>query len=175
MSSTENWARVLSAVAVTIGLVLVIWELQQTRTLARAQLLHDSFTDSYHYFLTRMGENSSEVHVKACLNPQEMSNAEIAVNFADSETLWLEMRRFILLESIANFGGDIDAYLEAAMSLYLGRPLGWHKYETTRETWPPILKKAAERVIEKDLVIPCEKQLQGFIDVFRQNKKTTLQ
>ena len=168
MNSSGIWARVLSAIAVVIGLILVVWELQQTRTLARAQLLHASLTDSYQYFLTRMGEESSAVHVKACLTPELMTDTEVAINFADNETMWLEMRRFALLESIANFGGDIDQYFVTAMRVFLGRPLGWHKYQSTGHAWPIELKRAAETVIEQGLIIACTDELESYINVFRQ-------
>ncbi len=162
---TTNLAQILSAVAIISGLLLVVWELQQTRTLARAQMIHDSFSDSYNYYLARMGEESSAVHIKACLTPEKLTPSEIAINHADTETLWLEMRRLVVLQAIANFDvADLEAYLPVPMALFLGRPLGWHKYETSIDSWPLELKAAAKKVVENNSIVKCEDQLQSMIN-----------
>ena len=42
MSKVDRWVQITTTISILIGLGLVIWELQQVKTLARAQLTSDS-------------------------------------------------------------------------------------------------------------------------------------
>ena len=70
-----NWIQVVTGVAVVAGLVLVIWELQQSRDLAYVQVAVDAYAIDSQEYATLLGENPSAVLSKDCLN-QELTNEE---------------------------------------------------------------------------------------------------
>ena len=62
--------------AVVLGLGLVIWELQQVRVLARAQLTSDFIAMNNAVYSSVMGENAAEVVVKGCLESEKLTPSE---------------------------------------------------------------------------------------------------
>jgi len=81
MSSERNtsWIQIVTGFAVVVGLVLVIWELQQVRTLARAQLTSDFFALTSNKQVAMMGENPSATLSKACSDPENLTIDEMMI------------------------------------------------------------------------------------------------
>ncbi len=75
-----TWIQLLTSVWVFLGLGLVIWELQQVRTLARAQLTSDNFSINFSISFASstaiMGEDAAKVLAKACLEPGALNLRE---------------------------------------------------------------------------------------------------
>ena len=76
---TTIWIQSFTGIAVIVGLGLVVWELQQVRTLTRAQLTSDYFSVTTSVYLTIAGENPSSAMAKACSDPEKLSMGEILV------------------------------------------------------------------------------------------------
>ena len=73
--SSENLIQIITATAVVIGLGLVIWELQQTKSLAVTQIVHGDF-DNYTQNLTSIyGEDLNRVLATACFEPNKLDQA----------------------------------------------------------------------------------------------------
>ena len=64
-------------IAVVVGLALVVWELQQVRTLTRAQLSSDFVDTLIAVNQMPVGESLSSALAKACLSPNELSLDEM--------------------------------------------------------------------------------------------------
>jgi hypothetical protein len=79
MSNVDRWVQITTAVSILIGLGLVIWELQQVKTLARAQLTSDSIAIYNDIRTAVLGEQASHVIAKACLNPESLTPSETVV------------------------------------------------------------------------------------------------
>lgn len=73
------WTQVVGGAAVILGLGLVVWELQQVKTLTRAQLTSDLFAISVANHDTVMGESAAAVLAKACTDPAELSLEESTI------------------------------------------------------------------------------------------------
>ena len=58
--------QLITTIAVLIGLGFVIWELQQTRTLARAQLSSDGWAETSADKRVMLGENFADTFAKRC-------------------------------------------------------------------------------------------------------------
>ena len=69
MNSTTvtNWIQILTALAVLFGLGLVIYELQQTRNLAKADLMIQQFALGNDVDNTMLGENPMDSLVRDCM------------------------------------------------------------------------------------------------------------
>lgn len=52
-----NWVQIATGFGVLIGLGLVVWELQQSRAVATAQLTSDGFAHFHQLNISRMGES----------------------------------------------------------------------------------------------------------------------
>ena len=79
MSNVDRWVQISTAVSILIGLGLVIWELQQVKTLARAQLTSDSIAIYTDIRTAILGEQASHAIAKACLNPESLTPSETVV------------------------------------------------------------------------------------------------
>ena len=64
---------------VVLGLILVIWELQQSRDVAIAQLTSDAFDQTLQMDLSEKGENPSVALTKACEDPNSLTNEDLWV------------------------------------------------------------------------------------------------
>ena len=67
--------QIITGLAVLVGLGLVILELQQTRTLARAQLTSDGWAEVFATQRSMLSENFNQTFAKAC-HGSELSDSE---------------------------------------------------------------------------------------------------
>ncbi len=73
------WVQGVAAIAVVVGLILVIWELQQARQLARAQVSSDSFALASQINAVVLGETAAKVVAKACDTPESLTGADFEI------------------------------------------------------------------------------------------------
>lgn len=102
--SLSNWIQALTAVAVLIGLALVVWELQQTRDLARAQLISDNHANLFAQHTSLMGENPAAIINKACVQPEKLTGEDITVL---NSYFWIQLTTPL---RIRNIGIETDLY-----------------------------------------------------------------
>lgn len=72
-----NWIQIVTGIGVLGGLVLVIWELQQSRDLVLAQLEAEGFISYQESKLSIMGEDFAATYAKACFDPTSLTDAEL--------------------------------------------------------------------------------------------------
>ena len=72
----ELAVQLITGAALLIGVVLVLIELQQTRTLTFSQMVQDRFTSIVDQDSRIYGENLADVFEKSCLNPEDLTLAE---------------------------------------------------------------------------------------------------
>ena len=77
--SASDWVQILTTLAVLAGLGLVIWELQQNRSVAVGQMTSDGFAAASQHVASPQGEDSARVLAKACESPEALSADELAV------------------------------------------------------------------------------------------------
>lgn len=71
--------QIATGIAVVFGLVLVVFELQQTRELTRLQLAQESLTVGMSEYTARYGENVGEHIAAACLGSPKLTEANAVV------------------------------------------------------------------------------------------------
>lgn len=74
MKYISDWIQGLSAIAIVVGLILVVIELRQAEQIAQAQIWGESNSATMQIYETVMGEESAESLSKACFNPDELNN-----------------------------------------------------------------------------------------------------
>ncbi len=118
------WIQIGTGLAVIAGLGLVVWELQQVRTLTRAQLTSELFAISASLNASISGENPAAALAKACTSPESLTREEAIVvdAFYDSQ-LQLAGRAMILTDRDgiypegywqSNSGGYFASIVESA-------------------------------------------------------------
>lgn len=73
------WIQILTSIAVLLGLILVVWELQQARNIAQAQLISDNYGVAAQIHTSLFGENASEVLAKSCSSPEDLTEGELQI------------------------------------------------------------------------------------------------
>jgi hypothetical protein len=75
----SNLIQLATGISIVIGLVLVIWELQQNREAVASQLTSDGFMQTAGSNQAVMGEQTANVLSKACYKPTELTAADYYV------------------------------------------------------------------------------------------------
>ena len=166
----HNWIQTLAALSVLIGLALVIYELQQTQALTRLQLVAARSERLHETQLSIMGDQFSEIEIKACLNPDELTDAEISRHLAFMNIEYYGMSRLVLEESVFSLDRPVEIAVRGSLRRYLGWKLGMFDYSALSERdWPPIMREVANEIIENNEIIPCEDTYLPMIAYLRQD------
>lgn len=75
----RDWFQIISNTAIIIGLLIVIYEVNQSRTLAQSQLIDSWWSKVNDRELAVLGENPGSALVKAALSPDDLSSEDAAV------------------------------------------------------------------------------------------------
>ena len=71
----DRLIQIVTAIAVLIGLGLVVWELQQAKSLAFTQVIHGNVDNLTEGHTSVFGEDLSRVLATACFEPAELDHA----------------------------------------------------------------------------------------------------
>lgn len=149
--------QVLTSIAVIIGLGLVVWELQLSRTLTRAQIGSDHFAEQLANRRALLGENPVPAIVKACVSPKELTPAERTIALAHIDLSYDLISRMKILNEVGDFDIPWEEFAADGLRLILGTPIGRYDYETYRESrWDPDLWPIADQILENNEQVKCE-------------------
>ena len=73
--SVENSIQILTVIAVAVGLRLVVWELQQAKSLATVDVVHRNVDYSTQGHTSVFGEDLSKVFAIACFEPDDLNRS----------------------------------------------------------------------------------------------------
>ena len=96
MGKSSSWISITQAItnlAVVIGLVVVVYELQQNRALMQLQMTSDHFALAAGTFSSGMGEEFPEVYARACTSPHDVSHSDAVVLLNYYQALWSQFER----------------------------------------------------------------------------------
>ena len=151
-----NFVQLATGLAVIIGLGLVVWELNQTREFARLNYINTNLDLSYQRNLTLMGENAASVELRACINPEALTDEQLAVAWAALSTRYNRIFNTLYIERIVKFGSPTKEIVRPWLRTYLGFPLGFWDYQSQTVPWDPVMKEIADDIVAKNEVISCE-------------------
>ena len=153
----NDWVQSITAVAIVIGIVLVILELQQNRELAQSQLTSDGFGMISQARTSILGESPAEALAKACDNPESLSTADYIVLkhyfegiLSDSvgRLYWLSRRGSFVSDDYWKTGSN------AELRLIFGNPAGrawWRQANLI----PPEIKSVGDELLNARQPRPC--------------------
>jgi hypothetical protein len=102
----DRWIQLATAVAVVVGIALVVWELQQTRVLTFAQVAHGNMDELSQERAGLYGENLGEVLAVACHTPGKLTEAQAFVLDAYFDNQVLRVVRYWVEVEAAGFSTD---------------------------------------------------------------------
>ncbi len=128
-----SWIQILTGFAVLAGLGLVVWELQQTRDLVRAQLANAGYLSGSDTQRTFMGETFASTYAKACFQPEDLTDAELMQMTRYHEHLLLEVRRSKAYAEIGTHEFDWRQLARRNISLWLSTKVGRAEYVNAKK------------------------------------------
>lgn len=75
----RDWLQIFSNVAILAGLVVVIYEINQSRDLAYGQILATSYATINERFVAQMGDSPQLALQKAVLNPDSLTPEDAVI------------------------------------------------------------------------------------------------
>ena len=94
--------QIITGITVVIGLGLVVWELQQTQALTRAQLAGDSWNLAYTRYSSLVGEDAMSVVAKACDASVPLSTEEKIVLY---QVFFMHVGSLMRTREVETLGG----------------------------------------------------------------------
>ena len=79
MKKQRDWVQLLTNVAVVIGLLLLIYELNQSRDLTRAQIVDGAYDAAVFRNLAILGESPEEAIARSLFHPEDVTEADAIV------------------------------------------------------------------------------------------------
>ena len=153
-----KWASILqvfSNLAILAGLILVIWELQQSRILARAQLASDGMGYRIESFSTLI-EGSSALLAKACLQPDELTPAEkMELSLINDQRLELA-GRVIGIEIFSNIGLDWEVAVTTALTRNFQNQYGRDYYSSQRHRYGKYIRSVGDDLLSNIGPVQCK-------------------
>ena len=164
-----NWIQVFTGIAVLVGLGLVVWELQQTRDLVRAQLVTDGYISRSDTQRTFLGESFASTYAKACFQPEELTDAELFQMTKYAEHLRSEVIRAQGYQDIGDYSVGWEQLARSNLSEWLSTKVGRADYADLKKKGrlQPWVKEIAEDMLEKEEIISCAEDYKDYFELVR--------
>jgi len=161
----NDWVQTITGVAIVFGLMLVIWELQQSREATMSQLSSDAFQIQAQLGSAVIGEQSAEVLAKACYAPSELTDGELYVLDHFYGELVNRVRRILWLSKRGSF------YSEAEVSIIGVGPLNYIMESTPGRAYLRTItvEPDLQAIVDKGLAEWNDESCAGFFDKWRDN------
>ena len=102
----DRWVQVVTAAAILFGLGLVVWELQQTRSLAHTVLIHGTIDALQQDKYSLYGEELSDVLTTACFEPDRINRSQSFVLNAYFQVRMTMVQRYKTSSTAGGFDTD---------------------------------------------------------------------
>jgi hypothetical protein len=112
-SRFQNWFQIISNVAIIIGLGLVIYELNQSKALAHAQLIDSRITNLVSIYAARMGEDPRAAVAKAECGAGELNETDAVALDAMYRSVTLSWFNMWRTTNIGGFDANPEPVIRA--------------------------------------------------------------
>ena len=140
------WVQIMTGLAVVLGLGLVIWELQQSRSVATAQLTSDGASDILQKYIADLGENPAQVFVKACKDPQSLTDEELRILRASHHIVLATASRPYRIHTRTGLYEEWEELADSAFRDLATVP-GYAFWKIVRNRVPPELRERGDAVL----------------------------
>jgi hypothetical protein len=123
----RDWLQITSNIAIVIGLVIVIYELNQNHLHVRAQLLMDDYTNILSHQISKMGENPAIAIAKAKSDRAHLTEEQRIVVNAHLRFVYTRLSSESYMTQIGIFTSWREVVIAVVQEEY--------NYEYAREWW----------------------------------------
>ena len=161
LDKLSNWVQLLTAIAMLIGVGLVIWELRSNREIARAQQAVDGFGTFSQRNQSIMGEEATRAFAKACEEPDNLSVEEMIIMHYFLVATLNNMRQSLSAEKVSsdlavNKWEQWQGNFRTIFATEYGR--WWWK----QGGWEPELREAGDRILAGYEIRPCIERFESY-------------
>lgn len=154
-SKLDTWVQVATAIAVLVGLALVIYELRQTKELTRLQLTQASSDEIQSEQIALLGENGASALRKACLAPETLTDDELFVVHYFFRNRVTRVFRYKEQDDLADFDNNWRAEGGRQLNEIAGYPQG-KAWLSQVNAGDPEIQALVDFVIEAPPVWKCD-------------------
>lgn len=168
MNSTniDRLIQIATTAALLIGLGLVIWELQQAKSLAFVDVVHRNVDYITQGQMSVLGEDLSEVLAVACFEPDELDHAGAFVLDAYFMFNLNYVNRLLVQVDVADYDTDWRLVSQQRVQTILSFPQGrrWLKHSNAWILQKPELEEFVASMLEME-VEPCHKPIGAILNL----------
>ena len=159
----SNWTQLVTGVAVLIGLGLVVWELQQARQLARAQISSESFAFGAQNNAGLLGEEAAAVIAKACRAPEKLTEVDyVILNAHYANRVNVLMRMQIIEQRSGLYDGDWHRFAPGVFNRIFETAAGRGWWKSAPSRYEGELAKVGNDLLAEITAIPCNERFEVF-------------
>jgi hypothetical protein len=141
--------QILTGLAVLVGIILVVFELRQTRAISIAQLTSDGYGQAMQLAIANLGEAPHETHAIACTQPEKMTAENYRVlNFYYLILIQQATRAYFISVRTGFYSETWRGIAEGSISSIVGTLPGriwWRKFGSN---FPPAFQKMGNRLLK---------------------------
>lgn len=153
----QEWLGIAANIAILIGIVLVIWELQQNQTLVRAQLSSEGSALRMELMTSLLEPDASAVLAKACMQHDELSTQDKMLLGRIFQSRLVIAYRNRSNELIANLGISYEANFQQAFRAIFSYDYGKEYYTLIKESLGEDVIQIAETELSNLQEVDCTK------------------
>ncbi len=161
-----DWIQIITGFAIVLGLILVIWELNQGRQIAVAQQVESGFDHFANQLLTQMGEDPAGSIAKACDEPDSLTTRDMIVLSAYHTAIVNRVRRGLVISKHSEIVGERWSDWTANFGVIFSTEYG--RWWWRNSIWEPEIMEAGSRWLSEN---PAPITCSAFFDSYR-NRNT---
>ena len=142
-----DWAQLITNIAIIAGLVLLIYELNQSRDLARAQVVDSLYGAAVDRNLAVLGESPEQALARSIFAPDEITQSDAVVLSQYYTALLVSWLRNKDERGAGYFGRAYEEVIESE-AYFLNTIPGRKWWDSIREFQDPQLSAAVDRALQ---------------------------
>ena len=151
--SGDKTVSIVTNFAIILGLILVIYELNQTHTQSRAQLNMDDYSNLIGHRNSLMGENPAEAIAKAMSDPESLSDAEKIIVDAHFRSLYQQLSSQSYMAQIGLYEESWRDVAPVVVKEFFNYPYAvqwWTNFKEVERIWDAELVQIIDGTLEID-------------------------
>ncbi|NKB32134.1 MAG: hypothetical protein GKR91_03455 [Pseudomonadales bacterium] len=157
--SAESWVHMATGIAVIIGIMLVIYELEQTRQIAFTEMAQEAMSELNLRDTTLFGEEAAATIAKACFSPTELTDPEkVVLDSVFSSQINFAIR-IKLLEDTGGITTIWRRNVQQAVDYIQGFPQGESWMELGKIMWDDEFNEAATAAMQVPTFMSCSERI----------------
>ena len=135
----RDWLQIVTNLAIVVGLVALLYELNQNHLHNRTQLVATSFEFWNTRLISQMGDNPSPTISKYLNNPDDLTDEEMPIVYGFLGTVFLEREYSAKMAGLGTMDPTGTMGTDALARLYLTNCISLEWWDTYKFDFPGIL------------------------------------